>query len=439
MNRCRLERIVALLALLAGCAVVPALRAEELPALHPDLSPLAEANRPLLRDRLVAAFGRDYAAHHLGNVDRPLCEGMTVYFLRRELQALVDMWRGTGRISYLDHARSLTLRAIEEATANRRPLLLHGQDRGDRPCFYLETVAAKTGGHNQLCDFQGGAGFLVVARAMHQIHQPGWRDIAGFVEREIVEKWLLYRPSVTRESLAGAGSDERLLTVLNSARDAREHFACICLDLHAMGYRRYPYRQWATLLVDLYLTPRRDADRPPQRDELASRIPADWGLLVRTTEEGHTSLSVPNYDPNHTGEAMDTSHANRTAWLAARACDEGLIDESVVRGLVATLRFRIWAPEKGPFYFNNYVDGTDTELDGLGPGRGGNVWFGWHRLSAYDPALESLFLSIAYDLTNGGPNLPAAAQNRIQSEAPLCLQAWAVRLLADNDRPLRFP
>ena len=119
---------------------------------------------------------------------RALNEGMTVYYLRRELQALVDMWRTTDNSSYIEYAKSLTLQAIDEATANRRPLIWHDEPRGDWPCFYLESVAAETGGHNQLCDFQGSVGFLLVARALNEIDDPSAYDIAGFVEGQIVEK-----------------------------------------------------------------------------------------------------------------------------------------------------------------------------------------------------------------------------------------------------------
>jgi len=53
--------------------------------------------------------------------------------------------------------------------------------------------------------------------------------------------------------------------------------------------------------------------------------------------------------------------------------------------------------------------------------------------------LEDLFLSIAYDLTDGGPNLPRGAQNKTMQDAPLCLEAWAARLLSAQGQPFRFP
>jgi hypothetical protein len=410
-----------------------------LPALNPAFSPVAPENQPLLLNRLIMAFTRDYAAYSLRNQDRPLNDGMTVYYLQRELQALTDMWWATGSRSYLDQATSRTLRAIKEAVVNPRLLVWHGEPRGEWPCFYLETVLAETGGHNQLCDFQGSVGFLMVARVLQQLGRPEWKDIADFVERDVVEKWLYYHPSITPEQLKGRRSNKYLLTVLNSGRDVREHFACICLDLQALGYRTYPYADWANMLIDLYLTPRYDADEPaPHREELAERVPGDWGLFDRTVD-GYVWLSVPSYDPNSPTDSMDTSHANRTAWLASRACSEALISKSTILNLANTFRFQIWAPDKGPFYFNNYVDGYDGDLHGLAAGRGGNVWFGWHRLAAFDADLRNLFLSLAYDLTNGGPNLPAGAQNKTMQEAPLCLEAWAARLLSAEGQPYRFP
>ena len=411
-----------------------------LPALNPMFPPLATENRPLLYDRLIAAFGRDYVDHYLRNEGRSLSDGMTVYYLRRELQAFLDVWRATGYDPYLDEAASLVLQAVDEARINRRTLLWHDEPRGDWPCFYLDTVQAETGGHNQLCDFQGSAGFLMVARALHQLDRPAWIEIADFVERDIVEKWLYYKPSITKQHLTGPKSSEYLLAVLNSGRDVREQFACICLDLHRLGYKSYPYWDWAKLLVDLYLTPRYDIhQRAPYQDELANRIPADWGLFVHIEPDSYVWYAIPNYDPNSLSTSMDTSHANRTAWLAAKACCEGLIPKSTVLSLANTLRYRIWAPEKGPFYFNNYVDGSDGVINGLTGGRAGNIWFGWHRLAAFDKDLERLLVSIAYDLTNGGLSLPDGAQNKAMQDAPLCLEAWAARLLSAQGQPFFFP
>lgn len=412
-----------------------------LPVLNPAFSPVAVENHPLLFDRLIMAFGRDYAAYYLRHQDRQFNDGMTVYYLQRELQAFIDMYRATGYSPYLDQATDLTLQAITEAGGSPRMLMWRGEPRGEWPCFYLDKVYSETGGHNQLCDFQASAGFLMVARVLQQINRPAWKPIADFVERDVVEKWLYYMPVITKEHLQGPESSRYLLAVLNSGRDVREHFACVCLDLHRLGYERYPYRRWASLLVDLYLTPRCDVNQvAPYQDEAPDRIPDDWGLYDRT-EETFIWFSIPGFndDPNVTTDALDTSHANRTAWLAARACEEGLISKDIVLSLTNTLRFRIWAPANGPFYFNNYVDGTDDELAGLGAGRGGNVWFGWHRLAIYDLDLEDLFLSLAYDLTDGGPNLPRGAQNKTMQDARLCLEAWAARLLSAQGQPWRFP
>ena len=412
----------------------------DLPALDPAFSAIAAENRPLLYERLVAGYGRDYLIRMATNDGRKLSDGMAVYYLQRELQSLVDMWRGTGNPAYLDMAKGLTLQAIAEATANPLPLIWHNEPRGDWPCFYLETVADETGGHSQLCDFQGSAGFLLVARALWETADPNWRSITDFVEHQVVEKWLYHRPSISVADLADPDGFRILLGILNSARDAREHFACLCLDLDELGYRTYPYQTWAERLIELYLTPRYDSNEPvPNSEGIEGAIPEDWGLFVRVADEGYVWLLIPDYGAGTPDAALDTSHANRTAWLACRAYAEGLIDESVMDGLINTLKFRIWAPAKGPFYFNNYSDGTDGMLGPLKPGRGGNVWFGWHRLASLDRDLEALFLSLAYDLTNGGPNLPDGAQNKMMQNAPLCLEAWGTRLLGSKGELYSFP
>ncbi len=281
---------------------------------------------------------------------------------------------------------------------------------------------------------------MLVARALHEIADPNWQTIADFVERDVIEKWLYYRPSVAAEQLLGTDSFGTVLLTLNSGRDVREHFACLCLDLDALGCDTYPYRTWAERLIELYLAPRYSADDlPPNTEGIQRIIPPDWGLFVQVADEGYVWLLIPNYGAGSADAAIDTSHANRTAWLAARAYSEGLVDETVLAGLLNTLKFRIWAPEKGPFYFNNYSDGADGMLGALQSGRGGNVWFGWHRLAVFDTDLEQLFLALAYDLTNGGPNLPEGAQNKTMQNAPLCLVAWATRLLGSKAELDRFP
>jgi hypothetical protein len=434
-----LTPIVLLLCASAACGGIKKYEGA-LPALDPDIAAVARENRPILYERLVAGYGRDYLLRMAANDGRKLSDGMTVYYLQRELQSLVDMWRGTGNPAYLDLARQLTLQAIDEATASPLPLLWHEVPRGDWPCFYLASVATETGGHNQLCDFQGSAGFMLVARALHEIADPNWQTIADFVERDVVEKWLYYGPARTVEHLVGADSFGTVLLTLNNARDVREHFACICLDLDALGYETYPYRTWAERLIELYLTPRYHADDPaPNAEGIERIVPPDWGLFAQVADEGYIWLLIPNYGASTADVAIDTSHANRTAWLASRAYAEGLIDDVVLTGLVNTLKFRIWAPEKGPFYFNNYSDGADGMLGALQPGRGGNVWFGWHRLATFDPDLEELFLALAHDLTNGGPTLPEGAQNKAMQNAPLCLEAWGTRLLGSKGELYRFP
>ncbi len=410
------------------------------PVLSSDFSVTAADDRALWFEQITTAFGQDYLTHAANSDGRSLCNGMNVYYLRRELQALVDMWRATDNRAYLDCARDLTLQAINEATDNPRPLIWHDEPRGDWPCFYLSTVATETGGHNQLCDFQGGVGFLMVARALRLVNDPATRHITAFVENEIVGKWLYYKPSITPWHLKNPNSFNNVLALLNTGRDVREHFACLCLDLHKLGSRRYAYRAWARRLIDLYLTVRYDPDEPaPDSEGIEDLIPDDWGLFPQMAEEGYLWLLIPNYDANKAVTAIDTSHGNRTAWLAARAYSEGLVDESTLDGLINTLEFRIWAPENGPLYFNNYVDGTDGELNGLKPGRGGNVWFGWHRLATYDRELEALFIALAYDLTYGGPNIPSGAQNKTMENAPLCLEAWGARLLSSGSQPHSFP
>jgi hypothetical protein len=419
----------------------PTIGEAALPGLDPNLAPTAEENLPLLYQRLVLAFDNDYGTYLMNHEHRDLSDGMTIYYLRQELQALTDMWRATSKDTYLNMAADLVLQAIQTASDHPRPLLYPDDAQADWPCFYLESVQAQTGGHNQLCDFQGCAGFLHVARILQQLDRPEWKLITDFVEHQVVEKWLYYKPGINAwDMTVNPNSADNLFIILNAGRDVREHLACICLDLYALGRRDYAYDRWAGRLIEMYLTPRYDVNQPaPHQDEMPDHIPANWGLFIRTTPDGKTWLSIPNYDPARWSEPADTSHANRTAWLAAKAYAEGFVGPEVIEGLVNTFRYQIWTPEKGSFYFTNYADGSDGSIDGLSSGRGGNVWFGWHRLAAHDEGLRTLFLNLAYDLTCGGPNLPDGAQNKSMLNAQTCLEAWAARLLADDGWPCIFP
>jgi len=410
-----------------------------IPALKSNLSPLAQENRSLLQARLVAAFDKEYARHRSRNRQRNLADAFAVYYLRRELQALIDMWRATGKIVYLKQAEDLVLAAIAAAEANPQPLLWHNQSRGKWPCFFLKKVEKQKGGHNQICDFQGAAGFLMVADALRQAGQDRWKQIADFVEKNIVEKWLFYIPTIRPSQLRGPESTKYLLILLDSARDKREYFAVICMDLDEFGYRKYDYGRWAKFLTDLYVGERANlARRPPGFSTLDRQAPDDWGVVPRKSTGGYVWHYIPS-SASRKVAVLDTSHANRTVWLATKAYERRLVGRKTLDGFINTFRYQIWAPAKGPFHFNNYVDGSDAKQGRLGPGQGGNIWFGWHRLAAYDDGLRDLFVSVAYDLTNGGPNIPRGAQNKAMENAPLCFYAWAARLLSPDGQPQRFP
>jgi len=412
--------------------------------LNPELSPLAEENKPVLFRRFVAAFDHRYDAHLTKNKHKNLAEGFAIYYLRQELQALIDMWRATGKITYLEQGRKLVLKAISDAESNKRPLLCYNRPRGDWPCFFLKKVEKQTGGHNQICDFQGAAGFLMIANALKQAGQQGWKEIADFVEKNIVEKWLSYKPTVLPAQFKGPRSNMYLLVVLDSARDKREHFATICMDLHKLAYSKYPYKQWAAFLTELYLGTRSSLlERAPGADKLGRHAPNDWGVIPRKSTGGYAWYVIPNWRLRDKVAVLDTAHANRTVWLAAKAYHQGLIDKARIDGFVNTLKNQIRKPKKNPFYFANYIDGSDRsyhdpKYGDLPPGYKGHMWFGWHRLAAYDSQLKQLFISLAYDLTNGGPNMPLS-QNKTMANAPLCLYAWAARLLSPDGKPQVFP
>jgi hypothetical protein len=417
---------------------------EPLPELKPQVSPLDPLNRPLLLKRLVAAFDRQYAAHLRKNESKNLSDDMAVYYLRQELQALIDMWRAAGKSAYLEQANNRVVKAIADAQSNQRSLLWRNRSRGTWPCFFLKSAESQTGGHNQLCDFQGAAGFLMVADALNQAGRDGWKDIADFVEQNIVEKWLFYAPSIKPEDFQGPRSKIYLLDVLNTARDIREHFAVICMDLNKLGYQKYPYQQWAEFLTNLYIGFRSDLRQsPPEALGLGRQAPRDWGILPLKSTGGYVWYYIPDWRRKGKTAVFDTAHANRTVWLAARAYHDGLIDKAGLDMFINTFKKQIWKPEKNPFYFANFVDGSDVAyIDPkhgvLPPGYKGQVWFGWHRLAAYDDAVKDLFVSIAYDLTNGGSNMPLS-QNKTMENAPLCFYAWAARLLAPDGKPQEFP
>ena len=68
---------------------------KDLPALDDSISPLDPNNHTLLFKRLVAAFDQAYARHLKVNAQKSLADDLAFYYLRQELQALIDMWRAT--------------------------------------------------------------------------------------------------------------------------------------------------------------------------------------------------------------------------------------------------------------------------------------------------------------------------------------------------------
>lgn len=405
----------------------------KIPVLDTTISPLAPANRDLLFKRLIATFDYKYEIQHLKNSNKNLADGNTIYQMRQELQALIDMWRATDNTAYLEQAKKLVFKAIADANANQHQLLWHSQPRGTWPCFFIEAGEKSTGGHGQLYDFQGSAGFMMVATALNQAKKPGWKEIADFVENNIIEKWLYYNPNHTFEKLTGPQSNLYMLNALDANRDKREHFAGICLSLSELGYQKYPYRNWSQFLFDIYLTEKTSLNEPYPDALYRSEVPTDWGLYHQENGTLIWSLGASNLAKYGT---LDTSHANRTVWAACQAFEKGLLPQrATLNNLIVSFKKNIWAIQKRPFYFNNMIDGTDPPLK-MGPGGTGNVWFGWHRLAAYDETIKELFISIAYDLTNNGANV--VGQNK-GMEGQLCFYAWAARLLSPNGNPKIFP
>jgi len=424
----KIPTVIAVFGLLLAAFYACAMSAqdhEQLTSLDPGYPPLAEENREALHKRLVQYFNLRYG-QKLPPEKRDLADGYKIYFLRRELQALIDMYRATDEQNYLNTAKNIVHEAIYQAKANPKPLLRHGKTRGIWPCFYYSKLQKATGGHCQLDDFQGSTGFLMVARALKQAQMTGHAEITEFVEKNIVEKWLQYQPYQKSDYL-GPDWPEYLMAALQGARDKREHFACICMDLHDLGASAYPYEKWAKLLTRLYLAERPCENSPlPENINIKRNVPNNWGV-IKTSE-------YPGYVWRWTRNRIiqDTSHANRTVWLACKAYENNYIDRDRLTNFIKTLKSQIWAPEKAAFYFNNYIDGRDEPYSQMGRGRKGNVWFGWHRLAAYDQSLKDLFISMAYDLTNNAEGFPHLAQNVRMENAPLCLTAWAARLTAEE-------
>jgi hypothetical protein len=340
------------------------------------------------------------------------------------------MFLATGKERYLRRALKRSLEAIDQAEKNRRPLLYRGRKRGVWPCFLHPMTEKTTGGHSQLNDFQGATGLLMVARLLKEHNYKEWKTIGDFVEKNIINKWLVYNPRHRLKKFTTHQSDIYLLRVLDRSRDKHEHFACIALDMHALGYKQYPYEKWARTLIFQRLSERSYLDNVVAKNsKLRTFFDGSWGLTYQDSGALIWHVVLKRF----VTVVQDTSHANRTVWLAAKAYEEGIISQDIIDGMIRTLKFNIHDPEKGIFYFRNSIDGGDKAIGRSEPGRRGNLWFGWHRLAAYDAELCNLFIGLAHDLANGGKNiLPRQAQNRTFAEAPLCFYAWAARLCKEN-------
>jgi len=368
---------------------------------------------------LTTAFDIEYSKYHQEHMNENISQDSHVYYLRQELQALVDMWRATGNTKYLTQAKSLVFKAIKDGMNNSAILYSGTTDRGVWPCYSASTSPT----HSQLNDFQGSAGFMLVAMALYENGDSDYQTIAKFVEEKIFDKWLNRNADI--EKLTGEKSLFYLLVCLDSGRDKREQFATLCMDLNKLGFNKYPYDFWAKSLTELYIGTRSSLNESsPFSKDLNDYDPMDWGVIQNSTG-GFTwywNISNPKIE--------DTSHANRTVWLVAKAYDENLINQEKLTGFINTFKNQIWSSDR-TFYFKNYIDGSDNYIGQLGPGRAGNVWFGWNRLAAYDSEMKDLFISLAYDVALGGKNiLPYNAQNKAMDEGRLCLLAWGTQLLS---------
>ena len=98
-----IQFLLVLFSICISAVICPAAESNEpLPELKSQVSPLDPLNQPLLFKRFVAAFDRQYAVHLRKNESKNLSDDMAVYYLRQELQALIDMWRATGKSAYLE-------------------------------------------------------------------------------------------------------------------------------------------------------------------------------------------------------------------------------------------------------------------------------------------------------------------------------------------------
>ena len=382
---------------------------------------------------LIFAFDRELSRYPLA-APRKKLEANDVYHLRRGLQSLVDAWRATGKRAYLQRAHSLVTSAIAAAERNPCTMRRRGKALKTWPCFRQRSLDQKTGGHSQLADFQGATGFLLVALALQEAGDPGWQEIADFVEASIVEKWLNYSFRFPKSRL-GSSQERMLPNVLNRNRDNRENAADVFLSLSELGRDARPYRAWGEALVETYLAPRANLSAAPPRTAFARAArPTDWGL-VPVKETGGLKWY---WNQGGALRVQDTSHANRTVWLATRAYALELVDRELITSLVRTLKAQIWKRGTSRFAFANYVDGSNQDVGSLGPGRAGNLWFGWHRLAAHDDELRRLFIELAEALSYGGGGIPPS-QNKAMAEARLCYLAWGARLAAEAGQPRKFP
>jgi hypothetical protein len=413
-----------------------------LPMLDPNFAPTAKENRESLYHRLILRFDEFYKKRKYDPINKNLAKSIEFYYLRDEFVCLIDMWKATNDKKYLMAAKRLALKAINDATINKKPLLYGGQTVGVYPCFYDKDLK-RTGGHGQLWDLQGGQGLSLTAVALRDAGIEGWQDIADFVEKNIIEKWLNYPVSIVDVNGYDIKNGTVVLRKIEGTRGKRGHFASICMDLHLLGRNKYPYDKWARVLCDIYLSQKSDRNANFNKyPELKGLIPTDWGTIVNEKTNGliwYGNIKWPRNSPP-ISIIMDTSHANNTPWLACRAFDEGYIDKEHLNRFVNTLKKQIWRRDKPGFYFTNFVDGGDNAINKAAPGQRGSVWFGWHRLAAYDIELKDLFISIAYDLSNDGPNIADGTLNKVRDEAQLCFTAWGARLLKQyDDDNIKFP
>lgn len=277
--------------------------------------------------------------------------GDTYYTFQYVFGGTLSMYEATKDVKYLERALIWAETMVSKATTidsngNRNWSGTWASPYSPTPIAY------------QLEDLQGStelarlARIIVTDSSLNSTYGVRAQTIHDFVKTHIVDKWLYVRGSeswfVYNSTTSGVWYNDKCALLVR-----------ILTDLYRMGDT--PYLSLATTMVNGFKN-----------------------RLVTFT--ANSLIWDQSLNPDGSGHAIDTSHANRYPDLAIDAVNAGIgsLTHNDLTGLSNLLTAVIWDQSPSSPQFTNYIDGNNDPFGTRPAWNNGLIYSGWVKLAEYD-------------------------------------------------------